>query len=60
MGGPGAIAPPPFNPALAAYDCGTENQTAELVMPHCPHGITGLVHLYDDTITWLHESCPDI
>ena len=49
----------------AACDCGAENQTAEHILAHCPlfsppHGITGLVRLGDDTITWLHESCPDI
>ena len=49
----------------AACDCGPENQTAEHILAHCtlfspPHGITGLVLLDDDTITWLHESCPDI
>ena len=49
----------------AACDCGAENQTAEHILAHCPlfsplHGITGLVRLDDDTITWLHESYPDI
>ena len=49
----------------AACDCATENGTAEHILAHCPlfsppHGITGLVRLDDDTITWLHESCPDI
>ena len=49
----------------AACDCGAENQTAEHILAHCPlfsppHRITGLVRLDDDTITWLHESCPDI
>ena len=49
----------------AACNCGAENQTAEHILVHCPlfslpHGITGLVRLDDDTITWLHESCPDI
>ena len=49
----------------AACDCGAENQTAEHILAHCPlfsppHEITGLVRLDDDTITWLHESCPDI
>ena len=49
----------------AACDCGVENQTAELIIAHCPlfsppHGTTGLVHLDDGTITWLHENCPDI
>ena len=49
----------------AACDCGAENQTAELILSHCPlfsppHAINGLVRLDDDTITWLHKSCPDI
>ena len=49
----------------AACDCGAENQTAEHILAYCPlfsppHGITGLVQLDDDTITWLHKSCPDI
>ena len=49
----------------AACDCGAEDQTAEHILAHRPmfsppHGITGLVYLDDDTITWLHESCPDL
>ena len=49
----------------AACDCGAKNQTAKHIPAHCPmfsppHGITGLARLDDDTITWLHESCPDI
>ena len=40
------------------------NGRAHTVVAHCPlfsplHGITGLVRLDDDTITWLHESCSD-
>ena len=49
----------------AACECGTEEQTFDHVVLHCPihrppHGLHDLTVLDDETTEWLLNTCPDI
>ena len=49
----------------AACECGAEEQTADHVVLQCPihrppHGLLSLTVLYDETMEWLLNICPEI
>jgi len=47
-----------------ACECGTEEQTVDHVVLHCPihrpHGLHGLTVLDNETTEWLLNTCPEI
>jgi len=49
----------------AACECGTEEQTVDHVVLHCPvhrpaHGLHGLAVLDDEATDWMLNTCPEI
>jgi len=49
----------------AACECGAEEQTEDPVVLQCtihrpPHGLDGLTVVYNETLDWLLNTCPEI
>jgi len=50
---------------LCGCECGAEEQTVDHIILQCPihvspHGLHRLTVLYDETIQWLLNTCPEI